>query len=368
MGKKECKKEKLKQLKKKQKENRLRNKELGIKREPVKINYDSITIFDGPRGFILSNLEDLLTEINKSSYNDEEILKISKGIYDFLKNTYKKYNYLINIFANRKGFEKKVLRMRKSLSKYKYNLNASEIVLVRSEIGSIILEYLDKSDGYEGIDYGAIKVAAELCYRALIDGVKNIKISLIKIDVAYDDCLVNYEIKYSKTLEKHNVDKDMVIYIDWNPLDKINHFYTINRNKYIAFEESSIKNLATAEVIEENNKNITNGQELVSYNGLALNYLTTLERELIKLVRLIEDKPKKNMKLVEAINVIQESNLKFLSDEEVIIELNNLRKLRNKLAHGESIDFKEFEEIKNTLINNQIFAFISFAQVENSNN
>ena len=91
------------------------------------------------------------------------------------------------------------------------------------------------------------------------------------------------------------------------------------------------------------------GKEIISYNGIVLNYVGVFEFELKKLIALKFNLKEIDLKLVDAINNLSKLNHSILSTPELIEDLHNVRKLRNKVAHGNSITYDEYLYVRNII-------------------
>lgn len=351
------KKEKVKLLKSKQKEIRIKNKENTENKENKVdvLDFDEITAFSGTKGYVLVKLSKIIENLQNDKNSDSEILSIARDLSKFSINTQTLYNEFLN--KNKKKLSKTKLNM---INRGKYNLNTTERALLKARMEGIMMEYLTKDPSVQRIDYGAIRISFETVYKLLMLGLKEKKIKSIDIYVGYGDVLCDVEVVYEDNDEKYNLNDNIFMYAKWNILDDLYNTYTIYKTNYINFSENSLQSLATATIAAKEYESRTEGKELVSYNGVVLNYVGALESELKKLISKKFNLNIKKLKFVDAINYLNRCNNDFLSNKTTIDNLHKVRLLRNKVAHGDSITYEEFKYIQNFLLNTQILEFISW--------
>lgn len=357
MATKEQRKQKQKIARERQKNNREKNKQKIFEENQIPLDFSKISKIDGIKAYVLLILDEIISDMKNGENNDINILKVASYLKKFAMEPEKMYyNYLRN---NKDIYTLEEIKRAKILSrKTEYRLNTTERALLKARMEIQCNEY-GFSSVYKAIDYGALRLGFELVYQAILNGLKEKRISCLSMTVGYGDTLVDYEITYNENSSKYNLNDRILIYVFWNPLDKLYNQYTIYKTSYIAFEESSINSLATAYEMERQIESRKNGMELVSFNGITLNYLGVLEIELKKLVSNILNINKKKLKLIDAINCLQDERFGRLSDPGIIEGLHCIRKLRNKIAHGEQISYSDFKMVKRILFDLQILDSIS---------
>ena len=364
MTNKKQKKEKKKLIKIQQKEIRARNKEKYDKeiknenQEEIKenqVDFDNITEFSGTKGYALVKLNEIIESLRNKENNDEKIWNTARELKDFATNTQSIYNNFLN--NSKKNISKK---RRSMINRGKYNLNNTERALLKSKMVGVQMEYLTKDLSIQSPDYTAMKAYFQCVQRLLILGLKEKKIKKIDLYVGYEDELCDAKITYEDDNDKYNLDKYIDIFSIWHSLDRLYHWYSIYKCDYKNFDEKSCQSLATATATLEEYDKREEGKELVSYNGIVLNYVAVLEHELKKLVSKKFDLDMKKLKLVDVINYLGKADYGILSEDSVINSLHKVRLLRNKVAHGDSISYKECKCIQSFLIDSQILEFISW--------
>lgn len=357
MGSKDEKKKRLKKLKQQQKLNRKKNKE-ALECRMENFTHNDMTKFSGIRAYVIITLEEIINLLSDEKYNRGEILFIATELRNLVYNPLKSYKNFIS--KNKDKLRKEDKYILSLLDKQpRFSINTTERALLKVEMEAIIMEFATKGTDYESIDYGAIKICFQTAYHAILQGLDEKKIKSLEIYVGYGDVLTDINVKYDESDEKYNLDERIIIFPNWNSLDNLYNEYTKFKTMYVNFSESSINSLATAFATEKEFNNRKEGSHIISYNGIALNYLSVLEVELKKLVYQKTGIPSRSIRLVEAINKLHELNLDILSEEYVIEDLHEIRQIRNKVAHGISISYEELDFIKSVLIRSNLLISIS---------
>lgn len=367
MATREQKKNKMKLARKKQKENRGEN-ELAEEKfnEFDKIVVDK-ELYDnkyklpiGIREFTLLLLKDIIKNLKDDINDDEEIKDVAKTLYNLSINPYSFYSEYISEIRNSIS-DKKIKVLNDSLKKVKCGLNNTERALLRCQMMSIIMEYVMVSGVYNAHDYGAIRVAFETIYQAIYNGLQEHPIRSLVLNVKYGDTLDSIEIEYRDSNEKYNLNGDIYIHPIWKSLDNLYHYYSIYRTDYKKFSRESINSLATAKNTYDEYEKREQGKDIVSYKGIAINYLGVLEEELKTLISKSFNLDIKSITFSDAINYLNKKQFRELSDSKMIDTLHEMRKLRNKAAHpGESIELQDIKDIQEKIIGGQILKFIDW--------
>lgn len=359
MSKKQNKKDKKKFLKMKQKEIEVKNKEkvkhVEVDEEIIEIlDCEDITSLSGTKGYATEKLSKVIENLKDNKNNDVEILSVARGLREFSVNTTSLYNNFLN--SRKKKLSKTKLNI---INRGKYNLNLTERAVLKFMMMGIEMEYGFKECSHN-IDYSGIKLYFETTYKLLMLGLKDKKLRCVDMYVGYGDELCDLKIEYCEDEEKYNLNNHIVIPLRWEKLDHLYDSYIIYKTKYKYFSETNLQSLATANATKKDYESRENGQDLLSYNGIALNYVGVLESELKKLVSKKFNLNERKLKLVDAINYLAKCDHDILSREETINKLHEIRLLRNKVAHGGSISYEEFYLIHKVLFDMQILEFISW--------
>lgn len=355
------KKAKTKAKRERQKQNREKNKK--ILNDPIflfDLERADMSEFDGVRAFIIVKTSEIISNIKKEKHNDEEIKNLATTIGYMAKDPEAMYNIFLN--NHRHLFSREEFRRIKIISKNKDNeLNSTEKAFIYQEAKSICLEYMMKNTDVEGIDYGAIKVCFSLINRTLMNRLEDRKIRKFQMVVDHDDELVDINVDYSDCNDKYNIKKRYFIFTEWIPTDTLSNDYSICKAEYKGFCEDSLKRLATVMSSEKQHDIRIREMNMISYTSMALSYLIVLESELRNLIIKISNTKKYDIKFIDCIEYLRRNNVYILSSEDIIKDIDNLRKVRNFIAHGGSISIEKFNEIKNLLTgNHQILNYISW--------
>ena len=370
MASKQMKKEKKKRLKQKQKEITLKNKEL--RKNNVEVlssdndknnlsdnnkdrmelldlhkeelpDIDDIVAYTGPRGYVLKALNKMVYELNNKTISDEDIQGIARLLIELAEKPNTMYKQLLKI-ANIKDNDPRL----KSKTKIKANLNMTERALLKNRMQGILMEYGGKGFN-QSIDYSGIRLYFEMTYRLILAGLEEKKIRSIDLTVGYGDAIYELGVNYMSDDSQHNINESRYIPVHFNSLDNLYNTYAIYKNKYKDFSESSLYSLATASDMAKQYESREEGKDIISYNGIVLNYVGVLECELKKFMALKFNLKEIDLKLVDAINYLSKLNHPILSTQELIEDLHKVRKLRNKAAHGNFITYDEYSYVSNII-------------------
>lgn len=368
MATREQKKNKLKLAKQKQKENRYNNQSVKDKFNKFhkiivdKDSYDNHSKYPvGIRESTLSLLRDITKNLKNGINDDEDIEYVAKTLSHLAINPIPFYLEVISAVSSSTNDKKKIKSLNDSLKKAKCGLNNTERALLSSQMQSIIAEYFMVNEVYDAHDYGAIKVAFEVAYQAIYNGLQEHPINSLILNVQYGDNLESIEIEYEDSTKKYNLNDNIIIFPIWKSLDNLYHYYSIYRKDYKNFSQESINSLATAKNMYDEYKEREQGEEIISYKGIAMNYLGVLEEELKNLISKSFELDMKSITFNDAINYLNKKYFENLYDFEMIEVLHEMRKLRNKSAHpGETITSEDIENIERKLIGGQILKFIDW--------
>lgn len=364
MSKKQMKKDKKKLIKLKQKEITSRNKELKKeaqnKIELMDLNESAIPDIEdkiernGPRGYVLKILKDMVDDMNTEGVEDKEIISVAQFFIKFAETPREVYNELLKLGNINLSNNKKKL-----MNKSNVNLNLTERVLLKNRMQGIIMEYQFKDLSTTNIDYSGIRVFFETVYRLILVGLENRKIKRIDTYLGYGDVISDLIVEYSDDNSKYNINDNTYINVTWKPLDNLYNTYAIYKNKYKNFSKGSLQSLATAADMYKEYASRNNGKEIISYSGIVLNYACSFESELKSLISKKFDLNKKKLKLVDAINYLEKINNPFLSNKKTIDALHKVRVLRNRVAHGEPTTHEEYRYVYDLLLSTGILEYIN---------
>ena len=223
MSKRLQKKQKIKEIKLKQKLNREKNKEI-LKEKLDDFNFNNITKFSGIKAYALINLEEIINSLKEGNNDDNEILLMARKLMDFSIEPRKKYNEFLRENKNKITEENKIV-LNLLNREPKYILNTTERALLKVQMQGIILEFVTKNTNYEAIDYGAIRVCFETVYFAILQGLEEKRIQSLNIYVGYGDVLADIKVEYEENSCKYNLNEHIIIFPIWNSLDDLYNEY-----------------------------------------------------------------------------------------------------------------------------------------------
>lgn len=316
--------------------------ELDFNKEELQ-DIEEISVLRGPRGYALKTLKGMIDDINNGITSDEAIQGVARLLIELAEKPgiiYMKILKLLNISNEQ-------LKLN-STGKVNTSLNITERALLKNRMQGILMEYGWKGFS-ENIDYSGIRLYFEMAYRLILAGLEEKKIESIDLSVGYGDAIYELNVNYVNDWSEHNIHENCFIRVNFNPLDNLYNTYAIYKNKYKDFSESSLYSLATASDMAKQYESREEGKDIISYNGIVLNYVGVLECELKKLIALKFNLNEIDLKLVDAINYLSKLNHPILATQELIEDLHNVRKLRNKAAHGNFITYDEYLDVRSTV-------------------
>ena len=254
------------------------------------------------------------------------------------------------------------------------SLTENERKILRTVAESNLAEYALLSD-VQTTDYGSMRVLNEFAYQIINEGVPdNQSVFFIDLIVDTNDKLVNWEfIIEDQEIDDdddddddgHDYDYDYdYVEFNWQPLDELHDEYQKFSHSLHGLEEYSKSQLATALYQEKTIP--AKSRDKASYSGLVSNYAGILEQELKLLIAMKEGQKQINDLMMKKINdYLKEKTLPYLSDNipNLYERLEEIRLIRNQAAHGQGISHGDFLKVKQFVINDQAFEFISWAKI-----
>lgn len=303
--------------------------------------------YKGEKEFAMCMIANILALIERDNINDNFIIKYLQSLISLSKEESKEYEVFLNIMDVNKENRISALNGEK-ISKYERDL-------LKEMIMSNLAEYTMKSD-YQNCCYSAMKVFLITTYCILCNNVDS-NIESIDMIVDLDDELEKINVFFSK--------EETCIMVNWESRNKINSIYTLYKAQYLGLDESSILELVSADVIEEDYY-YKDERFSIAPSILVKQYCSIVEHEVNQIIQLsnLHDKPKhhlmwKNMKAFVRIRKIEL--------EGALFELNDLLdqwyELRNKSVHGEEIT-KDDYEIISKYKNQGLFEAISQKKID----
>jgi len=323
----------------------------------------------GPRELILSLIEMSLAYINHEKPDDDLLEMIANNILGIATKNPLEFFYQ-NIegvkndgYISIKEVQKKVKSFMSKKNAKNHLFNNVEKLMMTQVSTSISMEFLTMM-GHQVPDYGMMKINYQFLYEVLKEGLPNSPIPFtVTLYTDTGNTLVSWDFQYRQLSEKYR--DGLPVFFEHKPLDDLENEYEKLRTQYAYLSKSSLQTLATALAQE---KRLDKSKDLMSYTGLCISYLGTIEKEL-RNIALFADKElsqsKKRMMWRDLVNYYEKNGFEaFLYEHELqqswIDNLKQLNPLRNKAAHGEFISLEEFKSVKQFTLNSKLLDWISY--------
>lgn len=316
----------------------------------------------GIKEMVLALIEQINIWLSRKNIQQYDVISNSQDLLNFANTTdmvelYLKINRKV-LELNKRSFISLELKNLKERAKTLPSITVNERLILKTVAESNLGEFILLGDS-QTADYSAMRIINEFAYQALKIGIPDnryiSKVTLyVDSDIYFKEKLVNWEFEYSS--EKHNN-----IFVDWKPLDILNDEYHKIAHSLHGLEEQSKNDIATAlfqaKAIPYKSRN------KASYNGLITSLTSILERELKLLIELNEGKKVPELMFGKINNYLKDITLPYLENiPDLYNQLEILRKIRNKAAHGEEVTYDDFITVKEFTIDRQLFEFISWAK------
>jgi hypothetical protein len=309
----------------------------------------------GSRNYVLATLEQLIGQLERTEKNDSMIIFLSSSILNLIKNGDSEYYRVIEEVGESTGayddFGEIIANIERKFSKN--ILNNSEKQVLDELIPMNLSEYSFKSD-YEKCDYQAMKIITTLTYKLLLDGIKR-NVSEIEIYVDTDSKLISWNLSYGSS---------NVIWLEWIALDKIDHYLTIYEVHCSGLKKSSMLELASADMIEE--EYTKKERREISYSLLVKQYCGVIEQEINEIIQLknTNNKPAKNLMWKDLKEYVRKNGIELVAGDFALTDLlYDLHQIRNLASHGEPINREQYTILKKYK-DKQLFEFISWTKLD----
>lgn len=276
----------------------------------------------GEKEFAMCMIVNILALLEREKINDEFIIQYLQGLLSLSKENSNEHELYLNTVGADNNTKKRALRGQR-LSKYERKLLAE---MMRSNLG----EYLMKGS-YQNCCYSAMKVFMITTYCILCNNIDSY-IKAIDMIVDLDDELVKINVFFSDS-EINN------IFLNWESKNKINDMYTLYKTQYLGLDNSSILELVSADVIEEDYY-YKDERFTIAPSILVKQYCSIVEHEINEIIQLINlpDKPNEHLMWWNMKKYIKDHNIDLESTSfELSDMLNDWHPLRNDSSHGEII-------------------------------
>ena len=312
----------------------------------------------GLKNYVLATLEQLMGHLNRPSVNDDMIKFLCSSLYTVAQRGNERYFEVIQEVYEVTNFENNIDALIKRIKKnYQDNILTDPENLVLSEIVSMNYnEYLMKGD-FQRCDYSAMLTLSRLAYQIILQGLDKY-IESIDIFADTNGLLSSWQYGYAEQKTEH-------IWIEWNALDKVDHYYSIYHTNCGGLSENSMWDLASADSVDEQFDN-DDGRKTVSYNMPFKQYCGVIEQEINEIIQLsdIKNKPKLHLMWNEMKKYVKENDIQFIEGTFTFNKmLQDLHWPRNLSSHGQKITKEQYDKLK-YYKDRQLFEFISWTKLQ----
>lgn len=312
----------------------------------------------GLRNYVFATLEQLIGYLSRPSINDDMIKFLCSSLYTVAQRGPERYLEVIREVLGVSNMEERIEDIIKKVNEsFQDNVLTPPEALVLSEIATMNYnEYLIKSD-YQRCDYGAMLTLSKLAYQIILQGLDKF-IRSIDVFVDTDGVLASWQFDYSE-------EKTENIWIEWIPLDKIDHYYSIYHTTCGGLSDNSMWDLASADSVDEQFED-NDSRKTVSYNMPFKQYCGVIEQEINEIIQLsdIKNKPTKHLMWYEMKEFVRENKIQFIEGTFSFNKmLQDLYWPRNLSSHGEKITKEQYDKLK-YYKNRQLFEFISWTKLQ----
>ncbi|MEH6943771.1 hypothetical protein [Bacillus sp. JJ722] len=306
-----------------------------------------------------------MNEVQKENPNDELIESAARSMSSITNEEPVSFFYKHIVAYKNDGIVDSP-EIRKSIQKFlskknykKHIFNHAERLIIRQVAVGIVLEYKLKQHDFHSADYGMMKIQLEFLINLLETGCPASPLpQTVNIISDSGNKMVSWSIL---SHEKHiKFALHLTVNIDVKSLDHLENEYELLKQKYSHIHSDSLNTLATALAQE---KMMSKSNQLISFTGMALSFLTVLEKELKSIILFKETKanPKNLMwkniiKYFTREDVMKNSNEK---KEEWLNTLSGFNEIRNRAAHGEFIAYEEYNQVKKFTLQSGLLDWIS---------
>lgn len=307
--------------------------------------------FKGERAFVLCSLEQIIGLLSLDNKNDKMIIQHTKNLLHASHNI-QEYRRFLEVMAPTPLIIKQAMALPQ--------LTTSERKIIYELLSCNYNEYLMKSDNISCC-YSAMKAFSITAYCIIAKGFSE---NISNIDITVDI----YDTVQCISLKINTIDSDSII-IDWHSTNKINDLYMLYKTQYCGLSNSSILDLVSADVIEEEYY-LKDERFTIAPSILMKQYLSIIEREVNDIIQLsnLENTPTKHLNWYDMKNFVRKRgiNINYLPYK-LHEALDSLYPLRNKSMHGEVDITKSDYEILCKYKNRELFKGLSVKKLELTN-
>lgn len=312
----------------------------------------------GLKNYVLATLEQLMGHLSRPTVNNDMIKFLCSSLYTVAQRGNERYFEVIQDVCEITTLENNSDDLIQMVKKnYQDNILTDPESLVLSEIVSMNYnEYLVKGD-FQRCDYSAMLTLSRLAYQIILQGLDKY-IKSIDIFVDTDGFLASWQYGYAEQKIEH-------IWIEWNALDKVDHYYSIYHTNCGGLSENSMWDLASADSVDEQFDE-ANGRKTVSYNMPFKQYCGVIEQEINEIIQLsdVKNKPTQHLMWFDMKEYVKNNNIRFIEGTFTFNKmLQDLYWPRNLSSHGEKITKEQYDKLK-YYKDRQLFEFISWTKLQ----
>lgn len=288
------------------------------------------SVYKGEREFALVLIEQCMGLLNQEPINDKFIVQYLQGLLAVTNPESNHYKIFLNTFISNDSLMEEALTCEK--------LSLTDIAVIRELMKANLAEYTMKGE-YQRCCYSAMLAFFQTAY-CIIE--KKVKCYIKHIDMIAD---LNDELESIQFYESSKPTSSIIV--DWHSSNKINSIYMLYKNQYAGLDQSSILDLVSADVIEEDYY-CKDERFSIAPSILTKQYCAIIEHEVNEIIQLLNlpSKPQKHLMWRKMKEYVKENNIDLEATDFLLYDaLEDLYDLRNKGAHGDVITKEEYEII-----------------------
>lgn len=286
------------------------------------------SVYNGEREFAFVLIERCMGLLCKEPINDKFIVQYLQGILALTNPENKHYEVFLNTFFPNSPLKKQALEGEK--------LSPNDIGVLSELMQSNMAEYMFKGE-YQRCCYSAMLAFFQTAYCILE---KRVGFFVKHIDIIVD---LNDELESIQLYE--SFEPTDAIVVNWHSINKINSIYMSYINQYSGLDKSSILDLVSADIIEEDYY-FKDERFSIAPSILTKQYCAIIEHEVNEIIQLLNlpNKPKRHLMWHRMKKYVKDNNIDLEAMNVSLSEvLEDLYDLRNKGAHGEVVTKDEYK-------------------------